>query len=114
MKVIIAGSRGLKGLGLVSEAVDNVDWPISEVVSGCADGIDRRGEQWAKINEIPVKQFPANWKLYGKSAGARRNVEMAVYADALIAIWDGKSKGTLHMINCMVAKQKPVFVYCPT
>jgi hypothetical protein len=24
---------------------------------------------------------------------------MSNYADALIAFWDGKSKGTLHMIN---------------
>ena len=25
--------------------------------------------------------------------------EMAAYGDALIAFWDGKSKGTLHMIT---------------
>ena len=29
---------------------------------------------------------------------------MAEYGDALIAFWDGKSKGTLHMIN--LAKER--------
>ena len=49
--------------------------------------------------------MPANWDLYGKSAGFRRNIEMADYAIAdnsrgiLLAFWDGKSKGTKHMID---------------
>jgi hypothetical protein len=34
---------------------------------------------------------------------------MADYADALIAIWDGKSKGTKHMID--IAKKKGLKVF---
>jgi len=33
---------------------------------------------------------------------------MADYADALVAFWDGKSKGTMHMIN--IAKKKGIQV----
>lgn len=33
------------------------------------------------------------------SAGFKRNSEMARYADGLIAIWDGRSNGTKHMID---------------
>ena len=32
-------------------------------------------------------------------AGYLRNKQMAEYADALIAFWDGESKGTKHMID---------------
>ena len=44
------------------------------------------------------------WNVYGKSAGYRRNVEMGLYGDALIAFWDGFSKGTRLMID--IAKEK--------
>lgn len=43
--------------------------------------------------------FKADWDKHGKAAGFKRNTEMAKYADALIAFWDGKSKGTKHMID---------------
>ena len=43
--------------------------------------------------------FLADWDQFGKSAGYKRNIQMAEHADALIAIWDGKSKGTMHMIT---------------
>lgn len=49
--------------------------------------------------QIPVIHFPANWDKHGKSAGHIRNAEMAKYADALVAFWDGKSKGTKGMID---------------
>ena len=48
---------------------------------------------------IPVRYFPADWRTLGKSAGYQRNIQMAQYADALIAFWDGQSKGTKHMVE---------------
>jgi hypothetical protein len=114
VKVIIAGSRDLDQYDYVDTGVLNSGYVIAEVVSGGARGPDKIGEEWADLHNIPVKGFPADWDKYGKSAGIHRNIEMAEYADALIAIWDGKSKGTLHMITAMVSKKKPVFVYCPT
>ena len=84
---------------------------ISEIVSGTARGVDQLGERLASELNIPVKRFPANWDLFGKSAGYKRNVTMADYADGLIAIWDGKSKGTGHMINIMTAKGKWIYVF---
>jgi glycerophosphoryl diester phosphodiesterase len=47
--------------------------------------------------------FPAEWDKYGKSAGYRRNEQMAQYAEVLVAFWDYNSPGTRHMIN--LAKQ---------
>lgn len=79
------------------------------MVSGGASGVDLYGEKWARKNDIPIKRFPADWAKYGKRAGLIRNVEMANYADGLIAIWDGQSRGTKHMID--VAKDKGLVVY---
>jgi hypothetical protein len=99
MKTIIAGSRGLTGAGLISSAVSQSGFDVTEVVSGTARGIDSSGEDWAWDCQLPVKRFPADWKTHGRSAGYKRNEQMAAYADALIAIWDGKSRGTQHMVD---------------
>lgn len=112
MKVIIAGSRTLSNShALIQAAVDSSLYhPITEVVSGCARGVDQAGEAWAAAKGIPVRRFPAHWTRYGLSAGYRRNAEMAVYADAAIVLWDGASRGAKNMIDQMMACNKPVHV----
>lgn len=99
MITIIAGCRGITDYPLVTEAVKISGFDITEVVSGGAMGVDALGERWADENEIPIRRFPAYWKEYGKMAGPMRNKEMAKYAEALIAVWDGKSRGTSNMID---------------
>lgn len=113
MKTIIAGSRSLTDIEYVVNAIRISNFNVTEVVSGAARGIDLLGEEWANIHNIPVSSHPANWKLYGIKAGFKRNAEMGDYANALIAIHDGVSKGTLHMIKYMKSIKKPVFVYNP-
>lgn len=111
MKVIIAGSRDINDLDVVKEAVSRSGFRISEVVSGCARGVDTLGEIIASNLGVPTKRFPALWNEYGKRAGYMRNVEMAAYADALVAVWDGESKGTGHMIESARKKCIKVYVY---
>lgn len=108
-RTIIAGSRTITEKAYVERAIQQSGFEITEVVSGCARGVDAIGEQWARTHNTPIKQFPANWKTHGKSAGFRRNREMADYADQLIAVWDGTSAGTHDMIEC--ANQKDMRVY---
>lgn len=79
------------------------------VLSGDARGVDRMGEMWARLNFVRVERYPAQWEVYGKRAGPIRNAEMASNADALIAVWDGSSRGTAHMID--TAKKKGLRVY---
>ena len=110
MKVIVAGSRDITNREIIVNAIESSKFEITEIISGTARGVDREGEVYALAKSIPVKQFPANWNTYGKSAGPIRNTEMAKYADALIAIWDGKSSGTKHMIKTMNDLNKPVHV----
>jgi len=115
MKLIIAGSRHLPNC---VELIDKLVKPlprVEEVVSGCARGVDTSGEMWAKLNNIPVKRFPADWERYKNSAGPIRNMQMARYADALLLIWDGKSKGSKHMLESAIAeKLEPILVYITT
>lgn len=110
MKVIIAGTRTVKDYALVVQAVERSGYNITEVVSGCATGVDWLGEQWARANDIPVKEMPADWNRHGNSAGPHRNRAMAEYADAAIIVWDGQSRGTRNMIENMIRRKKPYYI----
>jgi glycerophosphoryl diester phosphodiesterase len=111
VKVIIAGSRSITDITVVAAAISCSGYQLNEVVSGTARGVDRLGEQYAQLHNIPVVRFPADWDRYGRSAGYRRNEEMARYADALVAVWDGVSRGTQHMIDIARRAGLKVFVY---
>lgn len=109
MRVIIAGCRDIYDYSIVLEAIKESNFSITTVISGGANGVDLLGERYAKENTIEVKRFPADWNTYNKAAGPIRNREMANNADALIAIWDGISKGTKDMIH--TAKNNKLTIY---
>lgn len=103
-KVIIAGGREFNDYELLKARVDAALCMKSQshkivIVSGKARGADALGERYAVERGYEISAHPADWDAYGKSAGYRRNAEMAQEADALIAFWDGKSRGTKHMID---------------
>ena len=108
-KVIIAGSRGFSNYKLLWEKCNEYlrekrkNYNII-IISGGARGADTLGEKYAQDEGFSLEVFPANWNKFGKSAGFRRNEQMAEVADALIAFWDGKSHGTKHMIEIMENK----------
>lgn len=107
IKVIVAGGRDFNNYSLLRQKMDSLlanRLPAVEIVCGKARGADTLGETYAKERGLQIKYFPAEWDKYGRSAGYRRNNQMAEYADAVVAFWDGKSRGTEHMIN--LAKEK--------
>jgi len=102
MRLIIAGSRQLiLGPSTVRSAVAECYGVPTEIVSGCANGPDSAGERYAAERGLKLSRFPADWDAHGKAAGIIRNRQMGDYADALLAFWDGKSRGTKHMIDYM-------------
>lgn len=113
MKVIIAGTRTFNNYPLLSTYCDFILQNKFEItiVSGTAKGADKLGEQYAKSKGYPITQFKPDWDTFGKAAGYRRNSEMAQHSDALIAFWDGKSKGTKHMIDIARKEGLKVRVY---
>ena len=108
-RVIIAGGRHFGNYDLLKDKcvailANKMETCDVHIVSGCASGADSLGEAFADEFQLKVDKFPADWDKFGKSARYKRNVQMAENADALIVFWDGKSKGTNHMIN--IAKEK--------
>lgn len=105
VKLIIAGSRGFDDYELLKESVlrlievNDIKLDDLIIISGNARGADLLGEQFALEMDLPVQRYIADWHQYGKSAGYRRNEEMAKIGTHLIAFWDCESKGTKHMID---------------
>lgn len=116
MKVIIAGSRNCNSYLIVCKAIIasnyDVNYGITEIVSGMARGVDLLGKEYGDRFDIPVIPFHADWDgPYKKLAGFVRNEEMAKYATHLIAIWDGVSSGTADMIKRAKKHNLAVFIY---
>lgn len=110
MRTIVAGSRTVTEYNLVASAIAEAPWSISAIISGGAKGVDELGEAYAYLHEIPLEVFNAEWGKHGRGAGHIRNREMAENADALIAIWDGESRGTANMIETAKRLNLLVFV----
>ena len=103
-RVIIAGSRDFADYEHLSQTMDRLLSNVMKtedivIICGKARGADTLGDRYAKEHGLEVQYFPAEWKKHGKSAGYIRNTEMAKNADALVAFWDKKSRGTKHMIE---------------
>jgi hypothetical protein len=111
-KVIVAGGRDFNNYDLLkrelSRLLQNHKTNEVEIVSGTARGADNLGERFANEFNCKIKRFPADWDIYGKSAGYRRNSDMADYADACVCFWDSKSRGTKHMIDLANKKGIPL------
>ena len=110
MKLIIAGSRTLTDYQRLCQVLAPDRHHITEVLHGGARGADQLGFRWAVRHHVRSRCFAAAWKRFGKSAGVRRNHQMAQAGDVLIAFWDGQSPGTAHMVQCMRQLGKPVVV----
>lgn len=104
-RVIVAGSRTFNDYALLSAKLDQLlAGKIAQgekivIVSGGARGADKLGERYANERNFEIDLHPASWEKHGRSAGYIRNEEMARAADALVAFWDGSSRGTKHMID---------------
>ena len=94
MKIAVIGSRNLN--------IKNIEDYISqcdEIVTGGAIGIDSCAKEYAKRKGIKLTEFLPEYNLYGRTAPIVRNKKIVDYADKVIAIWDGNSKGTLSVIK---------------
>lgn len=111
MKTIIAGSRTITDWTALAAAIEACPWEITAVVSGGASGVDRLGEEFADETELPLEVYPARWDAHGSSAGRLRNELMLGKANHVLAVWDGQSYGTRHMINIAKRDGAEVFVY---
>ena len=111
LRVIIAGSRGFGDYELLKKSAIEIITKktmlpdLTRIISGGARGADTLGERFANEMGLEISRFIRDWDSLGKRAGYVRNAEMAKFAvednndGMLIAFWDGKSRGTKHMID---------------
>lgn len=124
MKVIIAGSRNYKDNKFIFSELDKIltqeyfheygedngNILCDEIISGGARGVDTCSKHYAIYNKVKYREFKADWKTHGKSAGPIRNEEMAKEGDMLIAFWDGRSKGTKDMIDRAFKNKLKIYI----
>lgn len=94
MKIAIIGSRNLS-----ADLAQYVPQGVTEIVSGGAAGIDTVARSYALANSIKLTEFLPEYTKYGRGAPLKRNETIIDYADEVLAIWDGKSRGTKHVID---------------
>ncbi len=75
------------------------DYGAFTVLTGGARGVDQLANLIAVKAQQPTEVMQANWDKHGRAAGYLRNEEMAQRAEMLLALWDGSSPGTKHMID---------------
>ena len=108
MKLLIVGSRGIVDFDLSEYISTEVD----TVISGGARGIDSLAEKYADSHRISKYIIRPNYARYGRAAPIKRNDLMIDMADAVLVIWDGKSKGTHYILDRVKKNNKPLTLVC--
>ncbi|MBQ7315368.1 MAG: hypothetical protein IJW83_05130 [Clostridia bacterium] len=104
MKLLIVGSRSITEFDLSPYIPADVD----TVISGGADGIDSLAEQYADLHHLSKYILRPRYDLYGRAAPLKRNEQMVDMADAVLVIWDGRSKGTQYTLTYSKKMNKPI------
>lgn len=119
MKIIIAGSRTITNYGaLITALTEAIKAGVLthaesfEIVSGGAIGVDTLARRYAQEVGYPLTEMKPQYRgSNDRGAPLRRNEDIANYGDVLVAVWDGISPGTKHIINYMNKLGKPVYVH---
>lgn len=101
MRVLVTGDRRWSDPTLLADVLDDLP-DITELIEGGALGADGMASQWAWARGIPKTRVNADWKAYGRAAGAIRNQKMLdTKPDLVVALHDdlANSRGTGHMVR---------------
>ena len=98
MKIAVIGSRDFEDYALLESKLNTLE-NITSIISGGAKGADSLAEQYASQHNIDVVVIKPDWKRYNRGAGLVRNKQIVDMADLVVAFWNGKSKGTLDVIE---------------
>jgi hypothetical protein len=112
VKVAVLGSRSVRSLAVVASAIQQSGFPVSQVLSGGARGVDSMAVAWAQQRGIPFRVFPAQWQFFGRSAGVIRSRELLRHSQAVVLVWSGCrrcSPGSWHELSEAQRIGLPVF-----
>ncbi len=104
MKLAIVGSRNIVAFDLGSVVPPGV----SAIISGGAAGVDRLARDYALSRGLKLVEILPEYQKFGRRAPLLRNLKIVDSSDRVLAVWDGRSKGTLHSISYAKATGKPV------
>lgn len=113
MKLAIVGSRSFQDSTLLEQILSEDPFKsmdITTIISGAAAGADTVARSYAKKKKLMLIEFPADWLNKGHYAGYLRNMDIIESADAVLAFYDGVSKGTRHSIDIAQQYKKPLYV----
>ena len=101
MICIITGGCSIDDMCVLEKALKICPFTsrITEVVNSACDGIEMLGLKWAEENNRPFVAFPICRRRNSREESLKHKRKIVEYADALIAIYNGKSKGTANMIK---------------
>jgi hypothetical protein len=105
----IVGSRTFNNYDMFCKYVNKIK-NIKLIISGGAKGADAFAKRYAEENNIPLKEYLADWDRYGKRAGYLRNVDIVTSSTHVLIYWDLISKGTKHDIDLAEQYNKPYIV----
>ncbi len=95
MKLAIIGSRSIGNFDLSP----HIPGRPSLIISGGARGVDTLAERHARAHRIALRIFLPDYAAYGRAAPLIRNRKIAEECDQMLAVWDGRSKGTKYTID---------------
>ena len=115
MRVAIVGSRDYPDMNRVWQFVTQLAArrPDTIIVSGGARGVDTVAAAAGRLAGLTVEELLPDWNTYGIQAGFERNSEVVASVDAVVAFWDGVSRGTQDTIGKARAAGKKVQVILP-
>ena len=111
VNILITGSRGIKNKIIIFHILDKNVPDGSMVIQGGAEGVDSLTLDWCNKCKKDI-----HWKTMEPVKNNRdyflhRNAEMVGMCDRVIAIWDGKSRGTKFTIDYAKARNIPVIIF---
>jgi hypothetical protein len=94
MKVAVIGSRGVE-----VPVAPYIPKECTAIISGGARGVDRCAMRYARSKGLEFVEIKPDYRRHGRGAPLRRNNKIVDMADMVVAVWDGKSKGTKYVIE---------------
>lgn len=110
-KIAVVGSREGVNREAVEAFVGRLDPEGTVLISGGARGVDTWAAEAAERRGIRTVVIRPNWKKYGRTAGFKRNNDIVLAADDVVAFWDMKSRGTLDTIKKALKFQRHLAVF---
>lgn len=108
----VIGSRTFVNYaGLVSVWKKYFVGKFDYIVSGGANGADKLGKSLSDETGLDYVEFLPDWDKFGGGAGMIRNKDIINNCSAVLAFWNGESKGTKNSLDLAKEMRKPSFIF---